>query len=184
MCLTVSSGELTAEEDIIVYKIIQEDNKSLHQNFQYTPNTRYKLQGELNPIVTASNLVLIKEGFHAFVNPNYAIPALCVKFTIPKGAKYYLGKHNNIVSNEIISGDLKRNRNFKFSTEFEIETINDKMRFASFFCTAKLTDCPVAYLQKVYDELLKIDNFYHWVASKKALENVMKELKKGQENEP
>lgn len=112
MCLKIKKGEVekTATEDIVVYKIINMHNNSLYQGFQYKPNRLYRLRKKLK--VKRNE---IYEGFHSynclvkvrdniletFLNPKV------VKFVIPKGAKYYLGRDNDIVSTSIRSGNLK-----------------------------------------------------------------------------
>lgn len=105
MCLYIKKGEKerTATEDMVVYKIIKNDNKSFWLNFQYQPNTLYRLRKKLKISEGA-----IHEGFHAylFADVYKSYRTKYVKFIIPKGAKYYLGKNDDIVSTSIRSGNL------------------------------------------------------------------------------
>lgn len=104
-----------AEKDIIVWKILTNDNISIFEDYQYGPNKSY-------PEVAFgkdNNLdYLIHAGYHAYVSRQYARNAKnsdmifysnckVVKFIIPKGAYYYIGWDDDIVANKIISGDLK-----------------------------------------------------------------------------
>lgn len=109
MCFVIKKGrhakEQTAKEDIIVYKIIKPDNRSLFRDFQYSPNTLYRLRKKLKK----SSYGAISQGFHS-----YSVKSLAsslykkrVKFVIPKGAKYYYNPvDNECVSSSIRSGDL------------------------------------------------------------------------------
>lgn len=111
MCLTLINEELhTASRDILVYKIISNDNSSYHREFPYEPNTLYRLRKALKPVWGE-----VFRGFHAYISyigydgNRHFIPnrAKIVAFIVPKGAKYYLGHHGEIVSTSIRSWDLK-----------------------------------------------------------------------------
>lgn len=114
MCLSVISSELTATEDMVVYKVIRQNNTSVYYDFQYKPNTLYRLRKKLK-IINNGSYNGIREGFHSFKDFQYATVEMSnwfrtekiVKFVIPKGAKYYLGMSGDIVSTSIRSGDLK-----------------------------------------------------------------------------
>lgn len=108
MCLVPKHfDEKTTTRDILVYKIIQKNNKSLFQDFQYEPNTLYHLGTKLIRI-PGTFPGRINEGFHAYRGKKFVGSRLakCVEFIIPKGAKYYLGFDNEIVSDLIKSGSL------------------------------------------------------------------------------
>lgn len=117
MCLYIASGDVEriAMEDRVVYKVIQKNNKSLHQDFQYKPNTLFRLRKKLK-IFRVGDYNEINEGFHSYVNfvtaakrCSYILTfnTKLVEFIIPKGAKYYLGDMNDIVSTSIKSGSLR-----------------------------------------------------------------------------
>ena len=119
MCLDIKSGPHVAEKDILAWKVIYHTNASYWQYFDYTPNTAYKKIALKirNNIISA----YIFAGYHAFrsrkaarlnlhyMNLHYGSDrrTKIVKFIIPKGAKYFIGFDNDIVSNLIVSGDLK-----------------------------------------------------------------------------
>lgn len=97
----------TAKEDITVYKIIKNDNTSMYQDFQYKPNTQYCLGKNLKPWDLICIYFEVDEGFHAYLSKRFTPDKKLVEFVIPKGAKYFLGINNDIVSDSIKSGDLK-----------------------------------------------------------------------------
>lgn len=114
MCLITTQKEpLIAEKDILVWKLINKNNVSLHQRFFYSPNKLFPKVG-LN-IFSSCVHKRIFRGYHAFrsrdaarIDRSYQCGDLkVVKFYIPKGAKYYIGDDNDIVADRIRSGDLK-----------------------------------------------------------------------------
>lgn len=114
MCLYLESRKqsaIIATEEFKVYKVLQKDNRSEFQNYLYEPN---QLSHRVN-LVISNNMFdgpHIRKGYHSYVSFKVAY-TFCpkdhkiVEFTIPKGAKYYLGNYEDIVSNRIMSGDLK-----------------------------------------------------------------------------
>lgn len=107
---------LVAKQDITVYKMIFTNNESLYTFFKYKPNTLYRLRKSLkieySQPLKQNVKKTVEEGFHAFTKENgftgLNLPyKKLVKFTIPKGAKYYLGMNGDIVSTSIRSGNLK-----------------------------------------------------------------------------
>lgn len=100
------SEEQTATEAITVYKLIFLTNISLHKHFQYTPNKLYRLRKKLK----ITNQSFIYAGFHSYQTDRQVCRlsnAKVVKFTIPKGAKYYYNAgFKEYVSSSIRSGDL------------------------------------------------------------------------------
>ena len=118
MCLRIMCGPHVADKAMTVWKVIKFTNLSMWQSFVYEPNHRYETV-ELT-VINKSNYVrsaylIINEGYHAFTNLRAAHDEIVtfgsgykvVKFTIPKGATYFIGDDDDIVSNRIISGDLK-----------------------------------------------------------------------------
>ena len=126
MCLIIDYDKhrdrykpLIADRDILVWKIIYDTNVSLYRGFQYIANTQYCTE-ELKVQFEHS----IHAGYHAYTTRETTrarvrtfrkvlqkgVKIKIVKFTIPKGAKYYIGNNLDIVSNTIISGDLKHCR--------------------------------------------------------------------------
>lgn len=109
MCLYIKSGPHIAGRDILVWKVLCSDNSSLHREFDYVPNKTYK-PVELR-VDRAYNA--IHAGYHSFRSRHVARTVKnytgqkVVKFTIPKGAKYYIGNYEERVSSIIRSGDLK-----------------------------------------------------------------------------
>lgn len=102
---------LIAKKDMPVWKMIHNTNHSFFEGFLYQPNKRYMIEF---PYLIGTRIV--DKGYHAFrsrktARQHYGINMSCkpkiVKFTIPKGAKYYIGEDGDIVSNTIIAGDLK-----------------------------------------------------------------------------
>ncbi len=120
MCLTIASELLTAKADIQVVKVLQHDNLSPYYGLEYQPNTLYRLRKPL-----ASDSHIINKGFHSFDisrvefrNDSYMVHIIfqnldgylevadrfdlyenkfCA-FTIPKGAKYYMGRLRDITA--------------------------------------------------------------------------------------
>lgn len=122
MCFIVPfKGKLqTANKPITVYKVIDLGNLSLARNFQYAPNTVYRL-GKPLKVNTAGHCLFIMQGFHSYNTFDEAasIPSIrlqghyykVVEFIIPKGAKYYTNCNSGeSVSTSIRSGDLKELR--------------------------------------------------------------------------
>lgn len=127
MCLTIkeSGFEMIAEEDMTVYKVIRTDNTSQMQRFPYDPGAQYTLPPADSAKFNLAGLKPRKDdgwrrvysGFHAYITKEEAedrvaqayAPAVLkvVAFTVPKGAHYYLGFYEEIVSDQIIAGDLK-----------------------------------------------------------------------------
>lgn len=101
-----------AKQDIPVYKVIGEDDKSLYQKFKYTRRKTYELEKSLRVEPFCDDYV-IEEGFHAYViaaikkSVIISRPSKIVRFTIPKGAKYFIGYGEEIVSDKIRSGELR-----------------------------------------------------------------------------
>jgi len=128
MCLFVVSGPYVADRPKKVWKVIKPDNTSAYQDFTYEPNTFYG--GETLTIETnefRQNNSVIERGFHSIEKSNCwlkgytifggkdrrAIASLdegekLVEFIIPTGARYYKGVHGDIVSDQIVSGNLKK----------------------------------------------------------------------------
>jgi len=119
MCLT--TGLLprvhTAKEDMVVYKygIILRGSRINHYNFEsplhnfvYGQNIIYKTEFKITKFGFQYN---IHDGFHAYIKENTCVKDTTLRtngiFVIPKGSKYYLGIHGDIVSNQIIFKELK-----------------------------------------------------------------------------
>lgn len=115
MCLFVKDGEgvHAIDHDLTVYKILDLNNRSLVQQFQYLPHRTYKHDGTVrishnNPFSAG----YIEDGFHAYTDA-LAAEVQCVwstklvVFTIPKGANVCFGKFGEIVSDTIVAGTLK-----------------------------------------------------------------------------
>lgn len=119
---------LVARENMIVYKVINKTNASYHRYFKYIPNTLYRLRKSLKvskfyihalkeSINYKSETRYIHEGYHSYKNKPKSTEITMidmvsggvkiVKFTIPKGAKYFLGIDGDIVSTSIRSGNLR-----------------------------------------------------------------------------
>jgi hypothetical protein len=114
-----------AEEDILVYKVIFSYNRSFFECFQYEPNTQFDINEPLRvtgPFATEAFNNLVHQGFHAYMGKASAKKNLqkwldadvveeglakVVEFTIPKGASYFLGENDDIVSTSIRAGNLE-----------------------------------------------------------------------------
>lgn len=123
MCLCIDKSKnpnlkpLIANNDITVWKIINSNNISAIRDFKYIKNKKYKFV-KLNALrhIHYDNAI-IEAGYHAYrtrdmaryMKSDYSCEdhMKIVKFIIPKGAKYYFGTDGDIVSNTIVSGDLK-----------------------------------------------------------------------------
>lgn len=109
MCFFVHGKvvEKTATEDIVVWKVINKNNKSNVYDFQYIPNTLCRLKKKLVVI----HEFKINNGFHSYIrHPGQRYDSNSrnkfVKMIIPKGAKYYENS-NERVSTSIRTLDLK-----------------------------------------------------------------------------
>lgn len=115
MCLYLDSNDSKvhiATHDIFVYKILSYCDYSTIQYFRYKPNTTY-FEIEFN----YNGKGYINDGFHAYlitdsnvltkVRENIMFGDKLVQFIIPKGAKYYIGVDDDVVSDTIISGNLE-----------------------------------------------------------------------------
>lgn len=111
MCLHTRQNVIEiAKKPIKVYKVIKLDNKSLYQDFQYQPDTLYRLRKALAYTRVGDYGYEFDAGFHAYRDVNnlyYSYRNKVVEFTIPKGARFIIGQYNEIVSTSIRSGDLK-----------------------------------------------------------------------------
>lgn len=106
MCLFIDDAvETTALEPIKVFKVLRNDNTSPYRKFKYEKGITYRLRKKLK---TQNNLY-IRDGFHSYRNMCGARKEIslwddrckiCV-FVIPRGAKYYIGMHNDVVSTSI-----------------------------------------------------------------------------------
>jgi len=114
MCLvTIMVKPAVAEKDIICYKIIRKNMTSLYYNeFEWELGKKYTSWIEENP-----NDNEIHQAFHSFESLEglkdayYMVtePCLTVKCTIPKGSKFYRGKHDYIegyASNQLIINEV------------------------------------------------------------------------------
>jgi len=99
-----------AKEDIIVYKILHKDYRSLHRRFQYEKNTHYYQTGKNFTVSysgswTGTYRFQIHTGLHSYKSRYCAeinhYGGIIVKFVVPKGAKYYENSEE-IVSNQLI----------------------------------------------------------------------------------
>ena len=94
-----------AESDIICYKVLKQNYRSLFEDFKYKFRILYKLDIELKPTEDFK----IYEGFHSYKDPpiksymcSIVDDPLCVECTIPKGSTYYINRLGEIVSDSII----------------------------------------------------------------------------------
>ena len=112
MCLyTNNKYPYTAEEDIVVYKILDENLRSPYQDFQYELNKEY-IQEEKKEIINYFPIAIGFGYFHAFRTRELAIDKIksiyiwkrvglkLFKAVILKGSNYYIDMHN-----EQICGD-------------------------------------------------------------------------------
>ena len=123
MCLHIPKSDShrhTAVNPINVYKVLERNDQSPFQNFKYKPNERVKARMRKNKR-TDHNFVdqatfdpnEVSIGLHAFrslqsakgfYHPNNE---KIVKMTIPKGAHYYIGDEDDIVSDTLDTSTLK-----------------------------------------------------------------------------
>lgn len=102
---------MVASEPIAAWKMLTKNNRSLYCDFQYFPNKKY------DSAALIVNNYIVQEGFHAYRSKETAInlqgavsrikdKSKVAMFIIPRGASYYLGIGNEIVSDSIVSGYL------------------------------------------------------------------------------
>lgn len=118
MCLMTMDGRVqTAESNIPVYKIIQNDNCSALYKFHYSPGRRYDLGFPLQ-CWADGRWKRVDMGFHAYrslqtaqtVASEWRIDGFytykVVEFAVPLSSHYILGTHDEIVSDAIIARGL------------------------------------------------------------------------------
>lgn len=127
MCLiTPHKEKKIAEEDMIVYKTLSPDKRSVLQSFLYELDklyeteiiksgdycpadeyARHMLNGAGYSCAPSSHLISISEGFHSCRTYDRATkmqdpPERIFSCTIPKGSEYYEDLSDLLVSNKII----------------------------------------------------------------------------------
>lgn len=123
MCMITKSDRLfVATEDILCYKIMCSDLRSLVQEFQYELNKLYETEFSFikDLVINDKTLIAIKNGFHSYISKDVLIEKelpfvddpdtfIIVECTIPKGAEYYTSVYgsyycsNKIIINKIIA---------------------------------------------------------------------------------
>lgn len=110
---------LIAKEDIVVYKVLNKVKrkgfslyaKSPYQGFMYLKGAKYTAELRMDYDKNMQGYALyIEEGLHAWQSINNGCKLLYNKenngfiteMIIPKGSKYFLGIHGDIVTNEMI----------------------------------------------------------------------------------
>jgi hypothetical protein len=111
---TAYKKPLVAKHDIYVWKIFVFNWDGIlvspHRMFDYTCGYEYKSSFSHQALHLAGTWrLLINRGLHAYVNRREAKVNLescqtIVRCKIPAGAKYFLGRHNEIASNRLIIG--------------------------------------------------------------------------------
>jgi hypothetical protein len=105
-----------AEKDIVVYKVLRDNNESPYQNFKYKKGTEYYRYGPRKFGRTINNRsyneyeVQIEEGLHSYREEGIAIIKVVgwwnrkvVKMIVPKGSQYYISScETEIVSDRLI----------------------------------------------------------------------------------
>jgi len=115
MCLHVNvpySGRepLIAKEDMTVYKsIIRNTKDNSGYPYYYSEVIKYQI-GKKNPVVEL-DLVYnqVHKGYHSWASQDQSFCQSNSIFIIPKGSKYYIGIHNDYVSNQIIFKEWIKN---------------------------------------------------------------------------
>ena len=127
MCLTIQTRFRTRQEardlqpsiakkDMVVFKIISPIGISPYRNFKWEPGFHYyqdncKLPKNIRQNYSDQWRVRVHIGLHAFTTLYQAEVKkrnwlsqndMIVEMIVPKGAKYYLGENNDIVSTEMI----------------------------------------------------------------------------------
>lgn len=112
----------TARKNITVWKVIKKNNYSLYLNKCYKqnilyPRVKFGYSGRYSSSFSdIKEFATIDRGYHSYRSRERARDehhnvqhnnSKIVKFIIPKGAKYYIGDCEDIVSDIIKSGDLK-----------------------------------------------------------------------------
>lgn len=104
--IAFSKKPLIAKEDITVYKILDRGFFSPYRDFKYKRGEEYKATFSFF-VTSISHDLEVHSGLHAYVSMEYAYgnrsdEQKIYKMTIPKGAKYFVGIFNEIVSNRLI----------------------------------------------------------------------------------
>lgn len=108
-----------ATHDILVFKVLNLEQVSPYRGFKYTMGKEVaaKIVKELKDHGCGSYDIEIHQGLHAWRCKNDVIGSLrkCHPAIIPKGALYYIGDSDDIVSNKLIVynnlDDLRNARN-------------------------------------------------------------------------
>lgn len=97
-----------ATHDILVFKLLTPELKSPYKNFQYTLGKEFsaKIVKKMNPS-WGEFAIVVNEGLHAWRTGERAQnlscnSRKCYPAIIPKGALYYIGDNDDIVSNKLI----------------------------------------------------------------------------------
>lgn len=115
----INKLKCTATKDIVVYKRLKRYKKwankngkgyiyeSPYQRFKYNLGYEYNVQRFQIFESCIDNKLRIYQGLHSYTNYETArnrknINEVIVKCIIPKGSKYFLGIHNDIVSDKLI----------------------------------------------------------------------------------
>ncbi len=141
MCLiTEQKTPLIAEEDVIVYKVLETRLRSYFKYFQYTQNELFETQireiekgktwvstcsldGDyltakynvfrVGDLYNNPNLICLKYGFHSCISIEVAkkISGVFIyECVIPKGSEYYKDEVGFLISNKIIIKELISNK--------------------------------------------------------------------------
>lgn len=109
MCLTTNDPTLkTAQENMVVYKLIEGNRRSIHNNYKY-------VVGKSNPTIlligylpySNSEVYKFDDGYHSSPYPDITGdgPSNSV-FVIPKGASYVEGYNNNSSQKNYVSSTI------------------------------------------------------------------------------
>lgn len=105
MCLCLKDGiERTANKPIKVYKVLTLKNTSIYYSFKYEKGLTYRLGKKLE-----KKGYSVYKGFHSYTLKSKAKREKTIRsdnlkvctFIVPRGAKYYEGLDDDIVSTSI-----------------------------------------------------------------------------------
>lgn len=121
MCLHIKSGPHVATKNIAVFKALNTTNLAPYFGYYYRSN-HFTRKVVLRPsghwaryYPPTGNIRVINEGYHAHLAykkaqsmaSNSWVTRKVVIMVIPKGATYYIGKHGDVVSSQLFTGDLE-----------------------------------------------------------------------------
>lgn len=101
-----------AQDNIKVYKVLRNNGLALDDESLFFPHADYKLALESSIEEGKDGTKFVNRGYHAYLDKaslegGHHFNAKLVEFTIPKHSRYVFGDDGDIMSDAIVTGDLK-----------------------------------------------------------------------------